>query len=172
MNWTIDSAHTTAGFKVRHLGLTNVRGTFSGVSGTIETDDQGRPTSVKASIPVKTVNTGNADRDGHLQGADFFDAAAHPSIEFVSTSVTPSGDGYDIQGHLTMHGVTKPVTLKAEVSAPVTDPFSQARKIGGEATIDISRKDFGLTWNAALETGGVMVADKVQIHLEVEAVQA
>lgn len=173
MNWNIDTAHTTAGFKIRHLGITNVRGTFSGVTGSIITDDQGRPTSVQASIPADTVNTGVADRDNHLKSPDFFDVASHPTLEFVSTSVTPTGDGeYDIHGNLTMHGVTQPVTLKAEVTAPATDPFSGAKKIGGEANLEISRKEFGLTWNVALEAGGVLVADKVSIHLEIEAVQA
>lgn len=173
MNWTIDPAHTNAGFRVRHLGITNVRGSFSNVTGTIETDDQGVPTSVHASIPVSTVNTGNADRDAHLQSADFFDVAQFPNIEFVSTGVTATGGGeYAIAGNLTMHGVTHPVTLNAEVSAPTTDPFSGSKKIGAEASLELSRKDYGLTWNVALEAGGVMVSDKVVIHLEVEANQA
>lgn len=173
MNWNIDPAHTTAGFKVRHLGITNVRGSFKDVSGTIETDDQGQPISVKASIPVDTVNTGVTDRDAHLRSADFFDVAQFPTIEFVSTGVTAKGNGeYAIAGNLTMHGVTHPVVLNAEISAPATDPMSGGKKIGGEANLEINRKDYGLNWNVALEAGGFMVSDKVVIHLEVEANQA
>lgn len=172
MNWTIDTAHSIATFKVRHLGISNVRGTVQGVSGTVETDAQGAPTSVRASLPVSTLSTGNADRDAHLQSAEFFDAAQFPTIEFVSTAVAPSGDGYDITGDLTMHGVTLPVVLKTELSAPAADPFSGAQKMGAEAEVTIHRKDFGLTWNVGLEAGGVLVADKVVINLEIQVAPA
>lgn len=171
MQWMIDTAHTTAAFKVRHMGISNVRGSFSNVTGMVETDDAGRLVAVRATIPVDTVSTGNADRDGHLKSPDFFDAAQFPVIEFVSTSVAPAAEGYAVQGDLTLHGVTRSVTLNIEVSAPVTDPMSGKQRLGGETTLDISRKDFGLTWNAAIEAGGVMVGDKVSITLEVEAVQ-
>lgn len=172
MNWNIDPAHTTASFKVRHLGLTTVRGTFSGITGSAQTDDQNHLHSLHVQIPTATVNTGNADRDAHLQSADFFDAAQFPNLEFTSTSITRSGDGYTIQGNLTIHGVTRPVTFQAEVNGPATDPFSGTPKLGGEASLELSRKDYGLTWNVAVEAGGVLVSDKVTIHLEVEAVQA
>lgn len=172
MNWNIDPAHTTASFKVRHLGITNVRGSFSGVTGTAQTDEHGALQSLHVLIPVSTVSTGNADRDGHLQSADFFDAAQHPNIEFSSTHIAPAAGGYSIQGNLSMHGVTQPITFQAEVSGPAADPFSGQQKLGGEASLELSRKDYGLTWNVAVEAGGVLVSDKVTIHLEVEAVQA
>ena len=172
MNWNIDPAHTTASFKVRHLGITNVRGTFSNISGTAQTDEQGQLQSLHVLIPTATVNTGNTDRDTHLQSADFFDAAQFPNMEFTSTSITRSADGYSIQGNLSIHGVTQPVTFQAEVNGPAADPFSGTPKLGGEASLELSRKDYGLTWNVAVEAGGVLVSDKVTIHLEVEAVQA
>lgn len=166
MNWNIDSAHSVATFKIRHLGISNVRGSFSNLSGNIETDDAGRIVSVKASIPVDTVNTNQADRDGHLKQGDFFDVAQYPTMEFVSTSVSGSGSDYTIEGNLTMRGVTKPITLTAEVNAPVADPNSGKQKIGGEANVDINRKDFGIT------TGGPMLGDKVSITLEIQAAEA
>lgn len=171
MNWTIDSAHSSASFKVRHMGISNVRGDFSDLRGAITLDEAGNLQSVRVSIPVDTVNTGNAGRDEHLKKADFFDAEQFPSIEFVSTDVTRSGEGYRVSGNLTMHGVTHAISFKAEVSQPITDPMSGKRKIGGEAALELSRKDYGLTWNAAIETGGVMVSDKVSINLEVQAVE-
>ncbi|GAA5502414.1 protein YceI [Deinococcus xinjiangensis] len=173
MQWNIDPAHTNATFKIRHLGISNVRGSIKDVTGTIETDDAGQPTSVRASLPVSTIDTGSADRDNHLKSADFFDAAQFPNIEFVSTGITKKGDGeYAIAGNLTMHGVTRPVTLDAEISPPATDPFSGTQKIGGEAEVKLNRKDFGLEWNVALEAGGVLVGDTVTIRLEVQAAQA
>lgn len=172
MHWNIDPAHTTASFKVRHLGITNVRGTFSDITGTAQTDEQGQLQSLHVLIPTATVNTGNTDRDAHLQSADFFDAAQFPNMEFTSTSITPGTDGYSIQGNLTIHGVTQPITFQAEVNGPAADPFSGVQKLGGEASLDISRKEYGLTWNAPIEAGGVLVSDKVTIQLEVEAVQA
>lgn len=172
MHWNIDPAHTTASFKVRHLGITNVRGTFSDISGSAQTNDQGQLESLHVLIPVNTVNTGNADRDAHLQSPDFFNAPQHPNLEFTSTSITPSGEGYTVQGHLTINGVTQPISFQAEVNGPVKDPFSGQQKLGGEATLELNRKDYGLTWNVAVETGGLLVSDKVSIRLEVEAVEA
>ncbi|WP_424949698.1 YceI family protein [Deinococcus sp.] len=172
MNWNIDPAHTTASFTVRHLAITNVRGSFSNVSGSITTDDAGRPTQITASIPVDTITTGQPDRDGHLKSPDFFNATDHSHITFEGGDVKDIGGGeYDIGGTLTMHGESRPVTLRTEVSAPVTDPMSGGRKIGAEATVQLSRKDFGLTWNVALEAGGVMVSDTVKVHLEIQAAQ-
>ncbi len=171
MKWNIDTAHSSAGFKVRHLGISNVRGEFSSVTGTVTTDESGQLTGIQASIPVASVNTGNEARDEHLRGADFFDAAQFPTIEFVGTSMTPSRSGHTVTGDLTMHGVTRSITFQAEVSEPVTDPVSGKHKLGGEASLTLSRKDYGLTWNAAIETGGVMVSDEVHITLELQAVE-
>lgn len=171
MIWNIDTMHSTANFKVRHLGISNVRGSFSGLTGTIETDDAGKIQKVKASIPVGTVNTDNADRDNHLKAKDFFNVEEFPTMEFESTGVEPSSDGYAIHGNLTIHGVTRPVVFNTEVSAPVKDPMSGMQKMGGETSFDISRKDYGLTWNVAIEAGGVMLGDKVSVTLELQAVQ-
>lgn len=171
MIWNIDTAHTTAAFKIRHMGISNVRGSFSGIAGTIETDELGRAIAIKASIPVETINTGNTDRDNHLKAADFFDVAQFPTIDFASTTVTPSNDGYTVEGQLTMHGVSKAIRFETEAGAPATDPFSNKKKLGGDATLELSRKDYGLTWNAPIEAGGVMVGDKVTIQLDVQAVE-
>lgn len=173
MHWNIDPAHTVASFTVRHLAISNVRGHFSNVTGTIETDEHGKPLSIRATIPVETVTTGQADRDGHLKSPDFFDVATFPALTFEGSDVKDLGGGeYDIQGTLTMRGESRPVTLRTDVSAPVTDPMSGGKKIGAEASVQLSRKDFGLTWNVALEAGGVMVSDTVKVSLEIQAAQA
>ena len=173
MNWNIDPAHSTASFTVRHLAISNVRGNFSGVEGTIVTDDAGKPVSVSARIPVGTVNTGQPDRDGHLKSPDFFHAEQHTHITFEGSSVKDhGGNEYDISGTLTMHGESRPVTLRTEVTGPAKDPMSGAQKIGAEATVQLNRKDYGLTWNVALEAGGVLVSENVKVHLEIQAAQA
>jgi polyisoprenoid-binding protein YceI len=166
--WDIDSAHTTAGFKVRHLMIANVKGEFTGVTGTVNLDDQDVLKShVEVSIDVSSVNTGNPDRDKHLKNADFFDAPKFPKLTFKSTKVEKAGDKLLLSGDLTLHGVTKPVTLTAELSSEIKDPWGKTRR-GVTATGKVNRKDFGLVWNKTLDGGGVAVGDEVQLTVEAE----
>lgn len=168
--YTIDPTHSTAGFKVRHLMVANVKGEFSGVTGTVVYDAENPSNSrVEATIDATTVHTRDEQRDGHLKSADFFDVAKYPTITFVSTKVEQTGDGeLKVAGHLTIHGVTKEVVLDVEGPAPeVKDPWGNI-KTGASATTKINRTDFGLVWNAALETGGVLVGEAVSLTLEVE----
>jgi polyisoprenoid-binding protein YceI len=173
ITWKIDPAHSSAEFKVKHMMISHVKGSFSGLSGTL-TENPAEPTlsSVEASLDVSTISTGDAQRDAHLKSADFFDAEAYPQMTFKSTRVEKQGEGeYKVTGDLTLHGVTKPVTFAVEgPSAPGKDPWGNTR-IGLSATTKINRKDFGLSWNAALETGGILVGEDVQITLEVQFIK-
>jgi polyisoprenoid-binding protein YceI len=172
--WNIDPAHSHAEFKVKHMMISNVKGSFSGISGTlIEDTADSSLSSIDASIDVGTVNTGDGQRDGHLKSADFFDHEQHPHMTFKSTKVEKKGDEeYAVTGDLTVHGVTKPVTFAVEgPSQPAKDPWGNTR-IGLSATTKINRKDFGLTWNSALESGGILVGEDVQISLEVQLIKA
>ena len=171
--WNIDPAHSGAEFKVKHMMISNVKGKFSGLSGVLKLDETNYARStVEASIPVSTVNTGDEKRDGHLVSADFFDAEKFPAMTFKSTRIESVGGGdYEVTGDLTIHGVTKPVVLKLEdVSEPSKDPWGNHR-IGLSVTTRINRKDFELGWNAALETGGVLVGEEVTITLDVEFIK-
>jgi polyisoprenoid-binding protein YceI len=169
-NYTIDPAHSTADFKVRHLMVSNVRGEFSGVSGTV-TVDPANPanSSINARIDANTIQTRDAQRDAHLKSADFFDVEKFPEITFVSKSVSKLGDDeYKVTGDLTIHGVTKEVVLDVEgPTSEVKDPWGNV-KIGASAKTKINRKDFGLIWNATLETGGMLVGEDVSIQLDLE----
>jgi polyisoprenoid-binding protein YceI len=168
--YAIDPAHSTIEFVVRHLMIAKVRGRFTGVSGTIALPAEGYvPVSVEATIDTATIVTGEAQRDGHLKSADFFEVETFPAITFKSTQIRETGDGFDLHGELTIHGTTQPVALKATYEGEVTDPWGNAR-YGYEAHGKISRKDFGLVWNQALEAGGVAVGDEVKIELSIEAV--
>ena len=172
--YEIDPAHSSLQFSVRHLMLSNVRGAFSGVHGTLNYDPANPPAStVEASVDVNTVNTNDPQRDGHLKTADFFDAAHFPTITFRSTRVDKKGEGeFQVTGDLTIHGVTKPVVLNVEeVSEEGKDPWGNTR-IGASAKTKIKRSDFGLTWNAALEAGGVVVGDDVKLDFELEFIKA
>lgn len=172
--WNLDPAHSSAEFKVKHMMISNVKGTFSQLSGTLtEHTVDSTLSSVEASVPVATVSTGDAQRDGHLKSADFFDAEKYPALTFKSTKVVRKGDAeYEVTGDLTIHGVTKPVTFAVEgPSTPGKDPWGNTR-IGLSATTKINRKDFGLGWNAALETGGFLVGEDVAISLEVQFIKA
>ncbi len=172
--YKIDPAHSTAQFVVRHMMITNVRGGFSGVQGAVVYDPENPTTSsVDVVIDANTINTLEADRDKHLKSADFLDVEKYPAITFKSSTVTLDGDGeLNLQGDLTIHGVTREVVLKVEVpSAETKDPWGNAR-IGASATTRIKRSDFGLTWNAALETGGFLVGDNLKIELEVSVIRA
>jgi polyisoprenoid-binding protein YceI len=172
--WNIDPVHTTVEFKVRHMMITNVKGHFTGVTGVLTLDEQDITKShVEASIDAATINTREADRDTHLKSADFLDVEKFPTMTFASTRVTRTGEGEaHVEGDLTIHGVTRKVEFAVEgPTPPGKDPWGNTR-IGWTATTKINRKDFGLTWNAALETGGILVGDDVTITFDVEAVKA
>jgi polyisoprenoid-binding protein YceI len=168
--YDLDPTHTSAGFSVRHMMGTQQRGQFHGVTGKLELDRADITRSrVEAAIDVATVDTHVAQRDEHLKSADFFDAANHPKMLFVSREIRKNGDGrLSVAGDLTIRGTTRPVILDADpVSAESKDPFGMI-KVGTSASTKISRKDFGLVWNAALETGGVAVGDEVKITLDLQ----
>ncbi|MGO8796456.1 MAG: YceI family protein [Candidatus Sulfotelmatobacter sp.] len=171
--YKIDPAHSNAHFVVRHMMITNVRGSFSGVQGTVQYDPENPSTSsVDVTIDANTINTQEPDRDKHLKSADFLDAEKYPTLTFKSKSVTKDGDGeLQVKGDLTLHGVSKEVVLKVEGPTPEgKDPWGNAR-IGASATTKIKRSDFGLTYNAALETGGILIGDEVKIELEVSLIK-
>jgi polyisoprenoid-binding protein YceI len=172
--WEIDTAHAAARFKVRHMMVSWVNGEITGMKGTFTTDgkDIGK-LKAEATFDVNTINTNNEKRDNHLKSADFFDAAKFPTITFKSTGIKKeSGDKFEMKGELTLHGVTKPVTLTdAELTGTVKDPFGNTKR-GFTAHTKLNRKDFGLSWNKALEAGGVMVGDDIDIEIDVEMQQA
>ena len=168
--WTIDASHTEAGFTVRHAGISKVRGTIAVTEGTITVGDDLEATSVSVTLDPSTVSTGDANRDGHLKSGDFFDVEKFGQWTFVSTGVREDGKKHVIVGDLTIHGVTQSVELDTEFNGTAVDPFGNTRA-GFEASVVISRKDFGLVWNAALEAGGVLVGDKVTIALDVSAIK-
>jgi polyisoprenoid-binding protein YceI len=172
--WQIDPVHSTAQFKVRHLMISNVKGEFTSIKGTLHLDSSDvTKSSVEAAIDANSINTREPQRDAHLKSVDFLEAEKFPNITFKSTRVTKKSHGeFEVEGDLTIHGVTRKVTLGVEApSAPQKDPWGGTR-IGVEATTKINRKDFGLVWNATLETGGFMVGDEVTITLDVEFVKS
>jgi len=172
-SWRIDSNHSAAHFAVRHMMISTVRGDFSGVKGTV-TYDPKQPTqsSVDATIDCSTVNTGVAKRDGDLKGEDFFDVKRYPVMKFKSTKVETAGDGkLKVTGDLTINATTQQVVLDVDgPTPPVRDPRGN-EKIGLSATTTLSRKKFGITWNEVMETGGVAVADEVQVTLDLELIR-
>jgi polyisoprenoid-binding protein YceI len=171
--WTIDPDHSNVGFKVRHLMVSNVKGSFEKHSGTVEINDKDITKSkVEVSIDTNSINTNVAKRDEHLRSADFFDVAKHPTMTFVSKKVAKAGKvKLKVTGDLTLHGVTKEVVLDvAELSKESKDPWGNIRR-GATATTKINRKDFGLVWNKALETGGVAVGEEILITLEIEMIK-
>ena len=171
--YTIDPAHSNAQFTVRHMMISNVRGGFRSVTGTISYD-AGQPgdSTVEATIDGSSINTGDEQRDGHLKSADFLDVQQFPAITFKSKKVESAGsDELRVTGDLTIHGVTKQVVLQVEGPTPENkDPFGNVR-IGLSATTKIKRSDFGLTWNATLETGGILVGDDIKIDIDVSAIK-
>ena len=174
ITWKLDPAHSKAEFKVRHMMIANVKGHFAVTSGTLlEHTSDSTLSNVEATVDAASVNTGDAQRDAHLRSADFFDVEKIPTITFKSTKVERKGDEeYAVTGDLTIHGVSKSVTFKVEgPSAPAKDPWGNMR-IGISATTKINRKDFGLNWNAALETGGILVSEDVNLELDVQFIQA
>jgi len=172
--WNIDPVHTVAEFKVKHMMISNVKGQFTTVTGVMTLDEADVTRSrIEASIQAASVNTRDAQRDAHLKSADFFDVEKFPTLSFKSTRVTRSGDGeLAVTGDLTIHGVTREVAFAVEgPTPPAKDPWGNTR-VGLSATTRISRKDFGLTWNAGLETGGFLVGDEVTVTLDVQFVKA
>lgn len=168
--WQIDASHSTVGFVVRHLVVAKVRGRFSGVAGTLTVAADPLASTISVTIDPASVSTGDDGRDTHLRSADFFDVEQHPTWTFVSTGVREAkGGDYVVSGDLTLHGVTRPVELDLEFNGVSGDPWGGTRA-GFSATTEISRSEFGLTWNAAVESGGVVVSDKVKIELDVEVV--
>ena len=171
--WDIDPQHSDVGFKVKHLMISNVKGHFDKYTGVVEINDKDITKSkVQVSIDTNSINTNVDKRDQHLRSADFFDVAKFPTMTFVSTQVATAGkDRLKVTGTLTLHGITKEVILDVEgPSAESKDPWGNIRK-GATATTKINRKDFGLVWNAALETGGVVVGDEITITLEIEMIK-
>jgi polyisoprenoid-binding protein YceI len=170
--WSIDSSHSAAGFVVRHMMVSNVRGEFGKTTGTVTLDDADlTKSSVSATIDATTINTREPKRDGHLKSPDFFDVAKYPTLTFKSTSAKKLGkDHLSVVGDLTMHGVTKPVTLDVTLTPEVKSPFGDTRR-GATATTKINRKDFGLNWNKAIEAGGVLVGEDVAVVIDVELVK-
>ncbi len=169
--WNLDPAHSSIEFVARHLMVTKVRGGFGTFSGTIEIADNPTESVIDIEVDMGSVVTGSADRDGHLTSADFFDVENHPKMTFVSTSIIDKGDGYQVTGDLTVKGVTNPMTLDAEYLGVMTDPWGNA-KAAFSASGEVNREDWGLTWNAPLEAGGVLVSKNAKIEIEVQAARA
>ena len=171
--WNIDPDHSNVGFKARHLMVSNVKGSFDKHSGTVDIDAKDITKSkIEVTIDTTSINTNLQKRDEHLRSADFFDVAKYPTMTFVSKKVTKGGkDKLKVTGDLTLHGVTREVVLDVEpLSKESKDPWGNIRR-GTTASTKINRKDFGLTWNKELETGGVLVGDEITITLEIEAIK-
>ncbi|MBU3701919.1 MAG: YceI family protein [Acidimicrobiia bacterium] len=169
--WTIDPSHTTLGFTARHLVVAKVRGRFGVVTGAVTIAEDPLSSTVAAEIEMASVDTGDAGRDEHLRSADFFDVEQFPTMTFTSTQVTGSGSDYVLTGDLTIKGITKPVTLELEFDGVSGDPWGGTRA-GFTATGEIDRRDWGLEWNVALDTGGVLVGERIKLQLDIEAVKA
>lgn len=173
ITWKIDSAHAAAEFKVKHMMIANVKGTIRGITGDLtEHTTDASLSAIEATLDVSTLNTGEPQRDAHLKSADFLELEKYPNITFKSTKVERNdSDEYTVTGDLTIHGVTRSVTLSVDgPTPPQKDPWGNIR-IGLEVTTKIDRKDFGLTWNTALETGGILVGDTVNITIEAEFIR-
>lgn len=171
MQWKLDATHTQVGFSVKHMAISTVRGRFSKFDGAGETDDAGQLARATFTIETASLDTNMEQRDAHLRSADFFDADNHPTLTFTSTSITQQGTDVEIAGTFTMRGVTKPLTLKGELSPVVKDPWGMTRSalaLEGK----LNRKDWGLSWNQALELGGLMVSEDVKLSIDLEAVAA
>ncbi|GAA4816141.1 YceI family protein [Nocardioides caeni] len=170
-DYTLDVSHSRLGFVARHAVVTKVRGQFADWNATAHIDTANpAASSVTLSINPASVSTGSADRDGHLQSADFFDVAQFPEWTFVSTEVSRDGDEWSVTGDLTIKGITKPVTIEFEENGSAKDPFGNVR-VGFEGDVTVNRKDWGLTWNAALETGGVLVSEKIKLEFDISAIK-
>ena len=165
--WNVDASHSEVGFVARHLMVSKVRGQFKNFSAVVSIAQPFENSTVEATVQLASVDTNAADRDTHLKSADFFDVENNPAMTFTSTKVTNSS----LEGDLTIKGVTKPVTFDLDFGGISADPWGGTRA-GFEATTEINRKDFGLSWNVAIESGGVLVGEKVKIALDVELIQS
>jgi polyisoprenoid-binding protein YceI len=169
--WNIDPVHSSVGFVARHLMVSKVRGRFNKFTGTLTIAEDPLKSKVEASADVASISTGDESRDGHLKSADFFDLEKYPTIDLVSTGIDKDGDDYVLHTNLTVNGVTKPVDFELEFEGVSPDPWGGTRA-GFEAEAEISRKDWGLEWNMVLETGGLVIGDKVKIEIDAQAVKA
>jgi polyisoprenoid-binding protein YceI len=167
--WSLDQAHTEIGFVARHLMVSKVRGQFEKYTASITTAENPLDSHAEAEIDLSSITTGNDQRDNHLRSSDFFDVETSPKMTFRSTGIRPNGDDFLVDGELTIRGVTKPITLDVEIGGFGADPWGGTR-VGLSATAVINRHDFGVSWNAAIEGGGVVVGDKITINIEAEAV--
>ena len=170
-DYTLDVAHSRLGFSARHAMVTTVRGAFKDFEGTAHVDTA-NPANSKVELTIRTdsIDTGVADRDAHLRSADFFEIESHPEITFTSTNVERDGDDWTITGDLTIKGTTQPVTVEFESTGSARDPFGNLR-VGFEGAATINRKDWGLSWNVAIEGGGILVGEKVKLELDVSAIK-
>jgi polyisoprenoid-binding protein YceI len=168
-NWTVDPSHSSIGFSVKHMMVSKVKGVFEDYSATVTAADLADLSTASISFKIQTasINTKSEDRDNHLRSADFFDADQYPAISFQSTSIEKDGDDYKVTGDLTIKDVTKPTTFNVEFNGKGTNPWG-VEVYGFEAEAKINREDFGLTWNAALETGGVLVGKEIKITVDLE----
>jgi len=169
--WNVDPVHSSVGFVARHLMVSKVRGRFNKFSGTLTIAEDPLKSKVEASAEVASISTGDETRDGHLKSADFFDLEKYPTIDLVSMGIDKDGDDYVLHTNLTVNGVTKPVDFELEFEGVSPDPWGGTRA-GFEAEAEISRKDWGLEWNMVLETGGLVIGDKVKIEIDAQAVKA
>jgi polyisoprenoid-binding protein YceI len=169
--WNVDPAHSTVGFTARHLMITKVRGRFTSFTGTVTIAENPLESKVEATVDLGSVTTGDEQRDAHLKSADFFNVDQHPQMTFTSTAIKEAGDHYVLTGDLTLAGKTRSVDFDLTFDGVQKDPWGGTRA-GFTAEAEVSRKDWELTWNVTLETGGVLVGDKVKIELDIELVKA
>lgn len=172
--WNLDAVHSEVGFSVKHMMISKAKGTFDKFDAVVEADVEDLTSAtIEVTIDATSINTRNEDRDNHLRSGDFFDAENHPTITFVATDIkSKGGNEYDVTGDLTIRGTTKPVTLDVTFEGQSKDPMGGSTVAGFSGATKISREEFGLTWNAALETGGVLVSDEVKINFELELQKA
>ena len=168
--WILDASHSEVGFSVRHMMISKVRGHFNVKEATLVAPENPLEATLEAKVDAASLDTKDEGRDGHLRSADFFDVETYPEWKFVSTEVSRDGEEWTITGDLTIKDVTKPVTIVFEETGEAVDPFGNTR-VGFEGKATINRKDWGLTWNAALETGGVLVSEKIKLEFDISAIQ-
>jgi polyisoprenoid-binding protein YceI len=168
--WTVDPAHSTVGFVARHMMITKVHGHFTDFDGRVTVAEDPTASRVTANVRLASVDTGSEDRDAHLRSPDFFDVEAHPEMTFRSTAVRADGDAFRLDGDLTIADVSHPVSFALEFDGLGRDPWGN-RKAGFTATTELNRKDWGLAWNVALETGGLLVSERIRIELDIQLVK-
>ncbi len=168
--WTVDTAHSTIGFTARHLMITKVHGRFADFDGSVTIPDNPLDSKVEATVRLASVDTGNADRDAHLHSPDFFDTEAHPEMTLRSTAVSERGNDYVLAADLTIAGETHPVEFVLEFDGVSTDPFANQTRAGFSAATEINRSDWGLRFNLTLDTGGVLVSEKIKIELDIQLI--